>query len=213
MCGDIAHNPETGQWELATKDKFGMTFDRWVVEAATALYYNYRQSGCGDDFRLLVTGGSSNSQPAPEPQPTIAEVYARELVNRGVKLENILQEPHAQNSLQQLQLCARILGSLVHNQTPQILAVECHIPRLFATLQKGPGDFGLLRNASFVCVEDVLLEANSDPLVNGNQRCSSISRLPPTTGSGVARGQTSDYGYLPVEPGPNLTWVLDFRIN
>jgi len=149
---------ENGKWRTTNLNEwteFGALWDTLRVKAAYVLYKN------NPELFVICSGGMGHDWDS-QYEFSVAEVMKRELIELGVKEENIVKEEKSHNTWQQLMQLKDLIKKY-DLQKIGIISNRYHIPRIKAMIIKDEMLSELLNkeNIELVSAEEVLIE--SDP--------------------------------------------------
>ena len=158
IMGGSLIKEKNGRWRTTgfeEGDSFGVLGDRLRVVAAGFLYKK-------DGEFIIVLGGRGQLKNIPD-SPAVSEVIKEELVELGVRPENIFCEKNSGSTFEQL----RELGDIAGKESLKTLTIitnEYHLPRIKALVQYNQ----ILTKAFSHCrlvfksAESILLEYDSE---------------------------------------------------
>ena len=158
VLGGSLVKEKSGRWRTTgfeEGDNFGVQGDRLRVIAAGLLYKK-------DGVLIIALGGRGQLKDVPD-SPAVSEVIKDELIELGVRPEDIFCEKNSGSTFEQL----RELGDIAGKENLEALTIitnEYHLPRVRAMVQYNP----VLTKAFSHCrlvfksAESVLLEYDSE---------------------------------------------------
>lgn len=160
LGGGLVQDEKTGVWRtcrFGEGDEYGMTCDRWRVDAALALYHSHL---CD---RIVASGGAGQLKFKKDPSiPTVGEVIKRELIEGGVPKGVIIDEFGSDNTYQQL-INLLNLGNqeIVELYDLALLGQDYRVGRMFATIA-AHNQFTVFVGAPILSAEEILLANNEE---------------------------------------------------
>ncbi|MFH1662269.1 MAG: YdcF family protein [Candidatus Falkowbacteria bacterium] len=143
---------EDGNWRTTNfneGDEYGALGDRLRVAAGSILYKK------NPDLLIIASGGKGQLEKIPDAIP-VSEVVKQELVNLGVKPENIISENKSGNSFEQLQNLQEIIAENNLGNI-KIISNKYHLPRI-----KAMAEIINLLDIELLSAEDILLKYDNN---------------------------------------------------
>lgn len=155
VLGGGMRQDETGRWCTVGfregGDKFGLTNDRFRVDAA---YYLWRED---KESIIIASGGKGQMKDTPN-APALSVIIKRELVELGVPETSVVEESESRSTYQQLLAVEKMLQEGFVGAV--IISNNYHLKRINAMIHHAPGLQDLASNITLVGAEDILLDYN-----------------------------------------------------
>lgn len=156
VLGAGMRQDETGRWSTVGfregGDKFGLTNDRFRVNAAHYLWEDDKQS-------VIIASGGVGQREDTLGAPPLSQIIKRELMELGVPETSIIEESGSGNTYQQLLAIEKMVQDGSADEV-SIISNNYHLERIQAMIHFAPGIVFLLKHSMLFGAEDVLLNHN-----------------------------------------------------
>jgi hypothetical protein len=193
LLGGWLYSWPNGYWHT---NKFGegeMASDRLRVEAAY-LFWKHNQ-----DFIIMPSGRQGRLSEIVPSDVFISGVIKKELVELGVKSENIIEEDKSGSTVEQL----KELVNIIQKYEPKeilVLSNEWHLPRTQAMINFHPALLLLKKKSNFklLSAEDVLLKYDKikwNDIIEKNRKSPEVLRNIEMEQNGVKQIKNGTYKF------------------